>query len=655
MQNVREKTESVYEQPPKLGQINVTRQVAIMQNPVTKLGFFSVFGITRRNRDWLTCLFSDRLGITPTVISYPNNESCFYYTNHGEIQETDESIYLKVGFLRSSDGTSLIIDKNNEQKLNPHDLENGAISGNGYLIRLHRHEPHLTIFMTFMATSQVYHMLWEGGILCTTDLRVLLKITDEIRINEKAIPLHLVYRVVPGPMTHFRDVFRMFPGEIITWHNCALEIRHLRDMYSTTEKPEYDHLDNAVYEEYFQKLSGIMNTYVREIRRSNGGIANQLSGGVDSAVIQLLIEQQTSKSGAPPTFSYAWEADSFKFEVGYAKLASELLGTSHTFLDIQNKNYADLLVRTVETLGQPNVHAEHSPGQLALAEYVAAEYPELHCVFGGVGSDVLHGIGRANPVDVSDKHMNSPGHYALREFYKLVGVPIRMEGLRGLPHVLRFFFIPGTYGCPRTPAKLLDAVNGVDIPYTSLETLRHFMGDQVLLDSLEYAQRLTEDTLTSHTPVERVHDTAMIIDAYDAAVASQILFSASKKVLIPFYFDQEVIRLAKSVSPEVRYLHNNEIKPILKSILRQKSLDKIVHKKKGASGFHRDLQSWMRSGPLREMVHSIERPGFINQKDFRRLIENRYPFGYDLVWPLLTYDIFRKHIAEQYCPKSAIM
>jgi asparagine synthetase B (glutamine-hydrolysing) len=618
------------------------------------LGFFSVFGITRRNRDWLAGHFSHRLGITPTAISYSNNDSCFFYTNHGEIQETSESMYLKVGFLRSSDGTSLIIDRNNEQKLNAHDFKNGSISGNGCLIRFHRLEPQFTIFMTFMATSPIYYVLWEGGILCSTDLRVLLIITDDIRLNEKATPLHLVYRILPGPMTHFKDVFRMFPGEIITWHNCALEIRHLRDMYSTTEKPEFDRLDNTVYEEYFEKLCGIMNSYVREIERSNGRIANELSGGVDSAIIQLLIEQQTFRNQAPPTFSCTWEPDSFKFEVAYARLASELLGTKHTFLDIQNKDYADLLVRTVETLAQPNVYAENDPGQLALAEYIAANCPGLNYVFMGQGADVLHGVDFAKYVANLDRYKNIPGHYALREFYKLLVVPIRRKGLRGLPDVLRYVFMPATYKCLRTPTNLLDPVNRAAIYYTSLETIRHFLGDQVLLDSLEYRYRLTEETLTSHTSVERVQNIETITSGYDLAVQAETLFSASKQVPIPFYFDQEVIRLVKSVSPEVRYVHNNEVKPILKSILRQKSLDKIVHKRKGASGFYTDLPSWMTNGPLREMVHSIERPAFISQKDFRRLIENRYPFGYDLVWPLLTYDIFQKHAAKQYGRKSIL-
>jgi hypothetical protein len=624
----------------------------IIQNPITGLGFFSIFGITRRNRDWLGGFFSRRLGIDPKVISYPNNNSCFYYTNHGEIQETNESTYLKLGFLRSSYGERLIIDENNEQKLNPHDFQIGSISGNGYLIRIHRLEPRFTIFMTFMATSQVYYMLWEGGVFCSTDLRVLLRIKDEIKLNERAIPLHLIYRLAPGPMTHFEDVFRMFPGEIIAWHNGDLEIRRLRDMYCPGEKPEYDHLDSTVYEEYFQKLSGIMSSYVREIERRNGRIGNLLSGGVDSSVIQLLIAQHAAKNEAARSYSLRWEAPSFQFEVGYAKLASQLLNTEHTFLDMQNRNYADLLVRAIETLAQPNLYAEDDPGQLALAEHLAADYPGLHYVFTGMGSDLLHGIDYAKEVADWDGQRNLRGRYAFNEFWRLFRTPILRKRVGGLPDVLRYVFMPETYKCLRTPTGFLDPVARVIIPHTSLETLRHFLGDRVLVDSLEYRCSLSEKALTSHTLSERVHDIGTIAAAYNMATVFETLFSASREVLTSFYFDQDVIRLVRSVSPGVRYVQNNEVKPILKSILRQKSLGKIVHKKKGSSGFWRDFQSWMMDGFLREMVYSIERPGFISQKEFRRLIENRYPYGYDLVFPLLTYDIFKKHIARQYVPRN---
>ncbi len=640
--------------PPGEGLDYAAGQVirSLMQNPVTGLGLFSLFGITPRNREWIAGHMSHRLGISPTVIPYSNGGSCFYYSTHGEVQETDESVYLKLGFLRSPDGAPLTIDANSERTLNPRDYQNGSISGNGYLIRFHRLEPRFAIFMTFMATSQVYYVPWEGGVLCSTDLRVLLRLTDGIGVNEEAVPLHLMFRILPGPMTYFKDVSRMFPGEIITWHDNALEIRHSRDMYSPAEKPAYDHLDSTVYEEYFEKLSAIMRSYVREIERRKGRIANELSGGVDSSLIQLLIRQQASGDEASSSFSFTFEPEGFQFEVGYARLASELLGTRHTFVDVQNRDYADLLIKTIQTLAQPMVMAENDPGHLVLAEHIAANHPELDYVFMGQGADVLHGVDFALEVAGLDRYKSIPGRYGLEELYRLFGSTVYRKKLGGLPDVLRYAFRPDTYRCLRPPANLLDPVNRVAVPYTSFETVRHFLGDQAVVDALEYRRSLTESVMTSHTLLERVHDVDLVSSGYGPATVFQALFAAANRELLPFYLDQDVIRLVRSVSPEVRYIRNGEAKPILKSILRHKSLEGLVHKRKGSSGFWRDFRSWMMTGSLREMVHSIERPGCIKQKDFERLINNEHPFGYDLVWPLLTYDIFRKHVVRQHHPGS---
>ncbi len=295
------------------------------------------------------------------------------------------------------------------------------------------------------------------------------------------------------------------------------------------------------------------------------------------------------------------------------------------------------------------VIAENDPGHLVLAEHLAASSAVPHYVFAGQGADVLQGE------DVEECIANLDAlHYAFGESWRLFGTPIFRKKLGGLLDVSRYVFMASTYRCLRPPADLLDPVNRVAVPYTSLETLRHFLGDEVVLGCLEYRQSLTEETLTSHTLVEHLHDIDMVTLGYGPATAFEALFAAANEVLIPFYFDQEVVRLAKSVSPEVRFRQDNEVKPIPKQILRLKSLDRIVHQRKGSSGFWRDFQSWMMNGMLREMVHSMERPGFISQKDFTALIENKYPYGYDLVWPLLTYDIFQKHVVRQLCIQAEV-
>ncbi len=612
-----------------------------MQHRTNGPGLFTLFGVTPRGGQWLTAHVSGRLGITPSLITYPNGECSFYYTTHGEIEETGESTYLRLGFLRSPEGARLALDTDMERRLDPHSYQNGSISGNGYLVRLHKRQPGFTIFMTFMATTQVYYVPWEGGILCSTDLRVLLALADGIGLNEEAVPLHLMFRVLPGPMTYFANVSRMFPGQIITWHDGALEVKRSRDMYGPAQTPAYDHLDSAVYEEYFQKLSAIMGSYLREIERRKGRVTNTLSGGVDSSLVQLLI-QQASGGEANSSLSFVFEARGFQFEVGYARMATERLGSRHTFVEVANKDYPDLLVKAIEVLAQPMTIAENDPGHMVLAEHLAASHPSRHYVFAGQGADVLQG----EEVDDCLAPLGQP-RYAFKESWMLFGTPIFRKKLAGLPDVWRYLFMPSTYSCLRTPHELFDPVSRVAVPYKSFETVRHFLGDEAVLRCLEYRLSLADEALTSHNLIERLHDIDALTHGYGPATVFEALFAASNQVLIPFYLDQDVIRLVKSVSPEVRYKQDGEVKPIPKSILRLKSLGDMVHPQKGSSGFWRDFQSWMMTGLLREMVHAIERPGFISQKDFTALVDNKFPYGYDIVWPLLTYDIFLKNVARR--------
>jgi hypothetical protein len=66
----------------------------------------------------------------------------------------------------------------------------------------------------------------------------------------------------------------------------------------------------------------------------------------------------------------------------------------------------------------------------------------------------------------------------------------------------------------------------------------------------------------------------------------------------------------------------------------------LTQKSKRAGGFDNELRKWMKSGVLREMVHNIQRPGYLSLKDFEQSKENPDWF----TWNLLTLDIFQKRI-----------
>ena len=84
-------------------------------------------------------------------------------------------------------------------------------------------------------------------------------------------------------------------------------------------------------------------------------------------------------------------------------------------------------------------------------------------------------------------------------------------------------------------------------------------------------------------------------------------------------------------------------KPLLKQILIQRSYASIAKKRKGASVFFDDMCEMMKSGPLRDRVRAIERPGFLNKSDFDALLEEPDYF----LWSLLTFDIFETDVLRE--------
>ena len=112
----------------------------------------------------------------------------------------------------------------------------------------------------------------------------------------------------------------------------------------------------------------------------------------------------------------------------------------------------------------------------------------------------------------------------------------------------------------------------------------------------------------------------LLNDAYECGVVTNHLYLAHGGQQIYFYLDEDVMRIALAFAPDVRFLKNRQVKPLLMGILERTPFSEITRKPKGTSVFNEDLHKWMKSGPLREMVLAIERPGFLSKTDFEKLL-----------------------------------
>jgi hypothetical protein len=196
---------------------------------------------------------------------------------------------------------------------------------------------------------------------------------------------------------------------------------------------------------------------------------------------------------------------------------------------------------------------------------------------------------------------------------------------------------------PDDPASFITPLNTKGT-HMEFDLPRRFFGDEAILKAFHYRRDLEAQYLDSDYHIEKAYVMALFTHVYEVQVQSQRLFLSQNKEQIYPFMDEDVIRLAFAFRPEVRYVAHSTCKYPFKKILAEKSSSTIGvgRKRKGGSLVFTDLLTWMKSGPLQEMVNEIELPGFLSRKDLDDLIQKP---NFTL-WALLTFDLFKKRILK---------
>lgn len=612
-------------------------------NSTDQSGNHVIFGLTRHPQEWLRQRLPSRLGITPRSVDMGAAGHFYFHASCGDVAESEHAIALKLGFARSPAGRSLSAQQLLDQKIvQPHGIDNSAIRGNALVACFSKTEPRFSVYQTLMALPQLYYTRLESGLLCATRLNSLLSLLDKVQLNEDAVPMHFMFRLVPGPMTYFRGIERLFPGQVLSWSDRGLDVRLVQDLRFPDNGATFDRVDSPSIEALHTRMRQVMGAYLGETQPSDHSAAALLSGGVDSSLIQLLINEQPASSEPSPSYSFAVRVPSFEFEVGYAQHASRLLQTRHTFVDISPDAYPDLLSRTIETLGQPDLYNESIPCNLALVEFLASGVPDIHMFFAGQAADALNGISEARKVALFEAANRFPGSgVAFRLASDLLAAwsPSKAEGLR---HVAKM--LAEAHAAPRAanPAVTVPT-DYVATGTTDLQIARRCFGERVVSKCFDYRRTLEAEYRDSPSVLEKIHLIDLLTAGYDPAVAVAQLFSAFRRDLVQFYLDEDVIRSTLAFTPGVRFLQGLNTKPLQKQILARRSLAELTRKRKGGTSFNRDLYAWMKQGQLRDMVQAIDLPAFVSRPDFDGMTQRPGPF----LWNLLTFDVFQKRVLKE--------
>jgi len=603
--------------------------------PKLNIGDFTVFGFINDSDSFLKHRLPSHLGINPRTINFGDAGQMFFYTTYGDIAETDEAIAIKLGFIRSLTHCPLSAQQLLAEKVvDPKSIDSGRIRGNALVACLGKNECSISAYKTLLGVPQLYYAHIDSGIICSDRLLCIVRLLDKPELDEDLIPMHFLFRSTPGDLTYYRHIRRLLPGGFLYWKDGQLSLRLIQD-FQFTNYPEITYRgEENITDSLYANLHSVVGDYVTQVEQKGESLATMLSGGVDSSLLQYLINMETTHLPSD-SYSYAVRAPSFLNEIEYAQQASQLFHTNHTFVDIQPEDYPSLLLRTIKTLAQPPI-LETEPSMLSLAEYASQSRLPSRYYVSGQGADAAFGLNLARKLKGLNLASKLPGSVRILKVAGSMLTPFN----RLSQMVLKGRDI---LTCVDDPDTFLSPANSIAV-YADLNTLRRCFGDSALINALRYRRDFAARYLDTEHYLERIHTIDLLTDSYEVAVQRQQLFLAHERQKIHPFLDEDVLRTSLAIPADSRYIKGLRPKYLLRDLLQRKTGAAVAHKPKGFSIWEDDLLSWMENGPLRPFVDEIELPGFLSRSDYKQMLKTPSYF----LWELLLFDLFQRSLKSAF-------
>jgi asparagine synthase (glutamine-hydrolysing) len=208
---------------------------------------------------------------------------------------------------------------------------------------------------------------WNNGeFLFMSELKALRAAGAEPAIDRDALPLYLRHGYVPGPMTIYRDFFKLPAGAVLSLKSDRLQVgtggARVETWWSATDAARRGRAATiARPEEAADELHATLKEVVRERLVADVPLGLFLSGGIDSSTVAALMQAQAPN--AVKTFSIGFRDDTYD-EARYARRVAAHLGTEHTEVTLDANDAMDAVTRMGEVYDEPFADSSQVPTYL---------------------------------------------------------------------------------------------------------------------------------------------------------------------------------------------------------------------------------------------------------------------------------------------------
>jgi asparagine synthase (glutamine-hydrolysing) len=502
----------------------------------------------------------------------------------------------------------------------------------------------LFLFRDRMGIKPLYYAQAGRKLYFASEIKALLA-CPEVRaeINLRSLDQYCAFLYVPGPETMFRNIWKLPPGHMLSWHAGEIEVK-------AYWKLQYGPYLQASDGELIREFRNLLKRAVGRQLASDVPVGLFLSGGVDSSTLLALASEFNPRTRCY-CIAYPGEAGALEQsteDVQYARLVASKFGSHLAEFHVE-PDVAGLLPKMVWHLDEPVA----DPAAISTYLICRDAKSEVTVLLSGQGADeMLAG-------------------------YRVHFAPLMTKAISRIPGVLRRMLVKRMLPWLQEHSAIVPAIP----PGLVLAACRHMQrvvgtaglpaADQYTsLRSYVSASRL-EDLLTADVKQELDRDYSfrfrewfqecagedfvnqmLYVDSHsflpdlNLTYSDKLSMACSIEARVPF-LDDEVVEFLAKVPPRLKIRFSTQ-KYLLRAAMKDILPAGVLSRRK--AGFGLPVRSWIRK-ELREMVEDllsykqVKMRGIFNPGVVENMIQENASGREDhtlQIWSLLTLELWQQ-------------
>ncbi len=468
-----------------------------------------------------------------------------------------------------------------------------------------------------MGEKPVYYTRLNDTLIFGSEIKSILCYPGfKKEIEPKAIYHYFTFNNIPAPLTSYKNIYKLFPGEFLTYKNGVVETRRYWEIhFSKTNKLSEDEIKDHLY---YNLTKAVKLRLISDVP-----LGAFLSGGIDSSIMVALMSEISNAS--VKTFSIGLENER-ESELPFAREVAQRYGTDHHEL-IARPDALDLLDQILWHFDEP--FGDSSAIPTFLVSQLTKNYVTV-AISGDGGDELFGGYGRYRRIMNRSNIQNTPKMLRI-PVSKLLGniLPFGFKGkafLQSLQYDNYKFFTVGT------SEELKDYLFSVDFLLKTKNITSYEVADKVLLKG----QSLLNQCMFFDMMVYLPDDILTKVDRMSMA--------NSLETRAPF-LDHNLVEFAMTISPELK-VNRGITKYILKKAFKDFLPENVYTHKK--TGFSIPIGDWFKH-ELKSLVMEtlskgqIEQCGILSHPSIESMV-SQHMSGYRsherLLWLTLMFQLW---------------